>query len=101
MNKDVCVKCCGSKDVHILAEYAGDRHILVQIGKLSDPSVNLYCMWCEHRIIAGKNDLFYAKIAGRGYGEKLFKRLTPEYFKKTCPYVLEHLMSEFNSKEEK
>lgn len=97
MDKAVCEKCCGSKDIHILAEYAGLKSVLVQVGKLSDPSVNLYYLVCEHRFIAKDNDLFYAKMGG--CGEKFFKRLSPEYFKGTCKYVLEHLMKQFNQKE--
>lgn len=99
MNKVVCEKCCGGKDIHILAEYAGQDRILVQVSKLSDPSVNLYCMVCSHTFMADKDDVICTKRGG--YGEKLFKRLSPEYFKGTCPYVLEHLMKQFNGKESK
>lgn len=95
MNKAICEKCCGSKDISISCRihYGGETHgdlIISSVAKMSDPRFNLYQTVCHNSFIIKNNEIPYSVISD----EKLFEKLSPDYFRGICPYVLEHLINE-------
>ena len=95
MDKTICEKCCGSKDISIYChlQKGGGTHrdlIISSVAKMSDPRFNLYQTVCHNSFIIKNNEIPYFVISG----EKLFEKLSPDYFRGTCPYVLEHLINE-------
>lgn len=100
MNIKICEKCCQNKKLEIIARieritasiqplknyYLALR---VQINKPSDSKGFVYKVVCQHYV-----KRIPKEEESNLYGKKLFKILSPEYFKKNCPYYAEHLMSE-------
>lgn len=83
MNIDICKKCKSQQELYVdIHKSLNDTIIVVEISILSEHHYNLYKTICE----------FYFN-ATNDYDDYEFINIKPN---KSCPYYMEHLMSEWN-----
>ena len=84
MNLDICKKCKSKQELYVDIHKYMNKTVMVNIYVVSDPRYLLYKSVCEFYFFDDTNDNDYE-----------FINIKPN---KSCPYYMEHLMSEWNNK---